>query len=133
MFLWLYRSINRSGLLFRQYPWLRILVKLFTKNINKFLSLLAQSQFKVRGIVSDNHTTKVKAYNILLTTYKYQDKSYKITNPFLSHLNIYLPYDTCHLIKNIRNNLVSKRFFDISAFEFISVNFNISFPPGFVR
>ena len=103
------------------------------QNINKCLSLLAQSQFRVRAIVSDNHTTNVKAYNILLTNYKYQDRNYKITNPILSHQNIYLLFDTCHLIKNIRNNLVSKRFFDIPAFEFISVNFNISFPPGFVR
>ena len=28
---------------------------------------------------------------------------------------------------------MSKRFFDIPAFEFISVNFNISFPPGYIR
>ena len=100
------------------------------QNINKCLSLLAQSQFRVRAIVSDSHTTNVKAYNIHLTNYKYQDKNYKITNPFLSHKNISLLFDTCHLIKNVRNNLVSKRFFDIPAFEFISVNFNISFPPG---
>ena len=36
------------------------------QNINKCLSLLAQSQFRVRAIVSDNHRTNVKAYNILL-------------------------------------------------------------------
>ena len=40
------------------------------QNINKCLSLLAQSQFRVRAIISDNHTTNVKAYNILLTNYK---------------------------------------------------------------
>ena len=93
------------------------------QNIDKCLSLLAESRFRVRAMVSDNHTTNVKAYNILLTNYKYQDKNYKITNPFLSHQNIYLLFDTCHLIKNIRNNLVSKWFFDIPAFVFISVKF----------
>ena len=103
------------------------------QNINKCISLLTQSQFRVRAIISDNHTTNVKAYNLLLTNYKYQDKDYKITNPFLSDQNIYLLFDTCHLIKNIRNNLLSRRFFDIPAFEFISGNFNISFPPGFVQ
>ena len=39
-------------------------------NIEKCLSLLTQSQFRVRVIISDNHTTNVKAYNILLTNYK---------------------------------------------------------------
>ena len=35
------------------------------QNIEKCLSLLTQSQFRVRAIISDNHTTNVKAYNIL--------------------------------------------------------------------
>ena len=103
------------------------------QNIEKCLSLLTQSQFRVRAIISDNHSTNVKAYNILLTNYKFQDKNYKITSPCLSHQNIYLLFDTCHLIKNIRNNLLSKKFFDIPAFEFTSVNINISFPAGFVQ
>ena len=103
------------------------------QNINKCISLLTQSQFRVRAIISDNHTTNVKAYNLLLTNYKYQDKNYKITNPILSDQNIYLLFDTFHLIKNIRNNLLSRRFFDIPAFKFISGNFSISFHPGFVQ
>eukprot|EP00800_Vazella_pourtalesii_P011575 TRINITY_DN2786_c0_g1_i2.p1 TRINITY_DN2786_c0_g1~~TRINITY_DN2786_c0_g1_i2.p1 ORF type:complete len:266 (-),score=6.41 TRINITY_DN2786_c0_g1_i2:131-928(-) len=103
------------------------------QNINKCISLLTQSQFRVRAIISDNHTTNVKAYKILLTNYRCQGKNYKITNPYLSHQNIYLLFDTCHLIRNIRNNLLSKKFFDIPAFEFTSVNFNISFPAGFVQ
>ena len=78
------------------------------QNVEKCFSLLKQSQFRVRTIISD--TTNVKAYNILLTNYKYQDKNYKITNPYLSHQNIYLLFDICHIIKNIRNNLLSKSF-----------------------
>ena len=107
--LWLCRSRSRSSLLFQQYTLLKIPVKLFTKDNEKCLSLLTQSQFRVRAIISDNHTTNVNAYNILLTNYRCQGKNYKITNPYLSHQN-YLLFDTCHLIKNIRNNLLSKSF-----------------------
>ena len=101
-------------------------------NLDKCLLLLTQSQFKIRAIVSDNHTTNVKAYNRLQTNYKIQDKDYEIHNPYHSVENIYLLFDTCHLIKNIRNNLVANKFFDIPSFQFSSVNFNLSFQAGFV-
>ena len=71
-------------------------------NLNTYLLLLKQCRFRVRAIISDNHTTNVKAYNRLLTNYKSQDKDYKITNPYISHENIYLLFDTSLLIKNIR-------------------------------
>ena len=102
-------------------------------NLNTCLLFLTQSRFRVRAIISDNHTTNVKAYNLLLNNYKFQHKDYKIKNPYISDENIYLLFDTCHLIKNIRNNLVAKKFFDIPSFEFSSVNLNISFQAGFVR
>ena len=102
-------------------------------NLNTCLLFLTQSRFRVRAIISDNHTTNVKAYSLLLNNYKFQDKDYKIKNPYISNENIYLLFDTCHLIKNIRNNLVAKKFFDIPSFEFSSVNLNISFQAGFVR
>ena len=102
-------------------------------NLDKCLLLLTQSQFRIRAIVSDNHTTNVKVYNRLQTNYKIQDKDYKIHNPYHSVENIYLLFDTCHLIKNIRNNLVANKFFDIPSFQFSSVNFNLSFQAGFVR
>ena len=41
----------------------------FYKNIEKCLPLLAQSQFRVRAIISDSHTTNMNAYSILLTNY----------------------------------------------------------------
>ena len=121
--LWLCRSGSRSRLLFQPYLLLRIQVKLFTK-ILKCLSLLTQSQFRVKFIISDKHTTNVKVYNIITN---FKTRIIRLL-PYLSHQNIYLLFDTCHLIKNIRNNLLSKDFFDIPAFEFTSVNFNISFP-----
>ena len=37
------------------------------------------------------------------------------------------------MIKNIRNNQVAKKIFDIPSFKFSSVNLNISFQAGFVR
>ena len=43
-------------------------------NLDKCLLLLTQSQLRIRAIVSDNHTTNVKAYNRLQTNYKIQDK-----------------------------------------------------------
>ena len=98
--------------------------------ILKSVSLLTKSQFRVRAFISDDHTANVKAYNILLTNYKFQDKNYKNTNSYLSLQNIYLLFDTCQIIKNIRNNLCQK-VFDIPAFEFTSLNFKISFPAGF--
>ena len=102
-------------------------------NLDKCLLLLTQSRFRIRAIVSDNHSTNVNAYTRLLMNYKVQDKDYKIINPYLPDEYIYLLFDTCHLIKNIRNNLVANKFFDIPSFHFSSVNINISFQSGFVR
>ena len=102
-------------------------------NLDKCLLLLTQSRFRIRAIVSDNHSTNVNAYTRLLMDYKVPDKDYKIINPYLPDKYIYLLFDTCHLIKNIRNNLVANKFFDIPSFHFSSVNINISFQSGFVR
>ena len=95
-------------------------------NLNTCLLLLKLCRFRIRAIISDNHTTNVKAYNRHLTNYKFQDKVYKIKNPYISDENIYLLFDTCYLIKNIINNLVSKFFFLIFNLSNFSVNLDIS-------
>lgn len=66
----------------------------------------------------------------MLKRYPSQDKDYAIVcpnNP--SSQQVYLIFDTVHLIKNIRNNLLAARFFQIPEFshDFIHV------PTGNVR
>ena len=94
---------------------------------------LTETNFQLRAVISDNHSTNVGAYKDLLKMYPIQVKDYAIFNP-KSHLSeIYLIYDTVHLVKNIRNNLLASRFFQIPEFSCIANEISMHVPAGFVR
>ena len=58
---------------------------------------LTESNFQL----SDNHSTNVGAYKDLLKVYPIQGKYYAVFNPKCHLSEIYLIYDTVHLVKNI--------------------------------
>ena len=78
------------------------------------MKTLKNCGFRVRAIVSDNHSANVLAYNLLLKEFGHLDD-----NLFIEHdyQKIYLLHDAVHLIKNVRNNLLNYKRFIFPAFE----------------
>jgi hypothetical protein len=81
----------------------------------KCLKDLQESGFNVRGVVSDDHPTNVLAYKTLLQEFGQSPDDLFIT---LNDQKIYLFYDTVHLIKNVRNNLLNRKRFLFPEFHF---------------
>ena len=76
------------------------------EKISASLHSLAQTGFTVRGIVTDNHNSNVNAFKSLKQKFGKGDQLL-IQHPSNPHKNIYLFFDTPHLIKNVRNNLLN--------------------------
>ena len=79
------------------------------------LKMLHESGFNVRGVVCDDHSTNVNAYTQLLQEYGESTDDLFIT---LDGKKIYLFFDTVHLMKNVRNNLLSRKRFLFPEFNF---------------
>jgi hypothetical protein len=69
----------------------------------------------VRGVVCDDHSTNVSAYKKLLDVFASGPNELFIT---LNDKKIYLFFDTVHLAKNIRNNLLNRKRFLFPEFSF---------------
>ena len=93
------------------------------------ISILNEGKFHVRGVIADNHSTNVKAYKVLVKNFPLDDREYCIKNPSNSAQHIFLMFDTVHLIKNIRNNLISSRFFQVPQFLFNLQDTVFNIPP----
>lgn len=80
---------------------------------------LVKNGFKIRGLVTDNHSANVSAFKILLNNNP-GDKKQFLYLPN-ADFRTYLFFDSVHLIKNIINNLLSakKSFFLV---------FNLKYP-----
>ena len=74
------------------------------------LSLLFQGGFFTRAIISDNHKSNIKLFQTLSKAHSINEKSYCIINPHCNLQHLYLIFDTVHLIKNVRNNLLAHLF-----------------------
>ena len=83
--------------------------------------------FRVRAIVSDNHSANVLAYKLLLKEFDHLDD-----NLFIEHhyQKIYLLHDAVHLIKNVWNSLLHHKRFIFPAFEYDGFEDPISFKDG---
>ena len=91
---------------------------------------LRRSGFQVRGIVADNHSSNVAAFKILLNNNPGDKQHYFI--PPNTESKTYVFFDTVHLIKNIRNNLLHCKKFVFPGFEFQVCGLEISSEPGFI-
>ena len=67
----------------------------------------ANSGFKVRAIVTDNHVTNVNAFKALRTTFSAESDLY--IKHSQNETATYLFFDNVHLIKNIRNNTLNAK------------------------
>ena len=73
--------------------------------ILNLIQFLIKNSFNVRGVVCDNHGSNVSSFTRLLDTHG--EKKGLFIN--VKSQKIYLFFDTAHLIKNIRNNLLNKK------------------------
>ena len=101
-----------------------------SQHIDKNLHVLAEVGIWVRAIVSDNHSSNVKAYTNLREKFS-ADSSYYIQHPS-SDKKVYLFFDNVHLLKNIRNNLLNNKKFVFPSFEFNNMGITISCPGGYI-
>ena len=85
------------------------------KELLDCLNVLQENGFNVRGTVCDNHSTNVLAYKSLLLEHGQNCDDLFI---MLNGRKIYLFYDTVHLIKNVRNNLLNRKRFLFPEFHF---------------
>ena len=96
------------------------------------LKVLNDANFQPRCVISGNHQSNISAFNKLTKKFPIVSKNYCMRNPFTEGI-VYLFFDTVHLIKNVRNNLLSNRFFTIPRVELPLLNSLISVPDGHLR
>ena len=102
------------------------------ENLMDIISKLARIGFNVRGTVCDDHSSNVNAYSKLSKSYG-KDGAYIIHHPtYEGMLKTYLLFDSAHLIKNSRNNLLCGKQLVFPTFEFNNLRDTIYVPNGYV-
>ena len=91
------------------------------------LELLITGGFNVRAVICDNDTANVSAFTKLILQFGEDNESLFIN--FQSQ-KVYLFYDTVHLIKNVRNNLLSKKRLVFPQICFFEFNDDVIVNPG---
>ena len=104
--------------------------KWLAKKMEDNMKTLTDAGFRVRAVVTDNHSTNVTAFSTLLKRFSSSSDSY-FTYP-VNNLKTYLFYDNVHLMKNVRNNLLNGKKFVFPEFKFENNNIKISCPAGYI-
>ena len=86
------------------------------EEIVKAIELLHSIGFKARCVVPDNHLTIVSVYSKILTSNGCDKDDLAVI--LKDGSKVYLFYDSVHLMKNIRNNLLNCKRFIFPAFRF---------------
>ena len=102
-----------------------------SEKISKCLISLGEAGFIVRGIVTDNHSANVNAFSYLRKKYG-NDSELFIRHPSNNGKNTYMFFDSVHLIKNIRNNLLNCKKFVFPPFEYVRNGISIHCPAGYI-
>lgn len=95
--------------------------------ILKCIKTLQDIGYHVRGVVCDNHSSNVSAYRKLLTEFAENTSDLSI---MINNEPIYLFFDTVHLMKNIRNNLLARKRFLFPSFHSDALQNSISVDGG---
>ncbi len=102
------------------------------REVEKAIGLLCKAGFNVRGIVADNHSSNVSAFNILISKFDSDASRLFIHHPE-NESRSYIFFDNVHLLKNIRNNLFNVKKFVFPKFEFkIRDEIVASSPDGYI-
>ena len=89
--------------------------------------LLTIFGFNVRVVICDNHAANVSTLTKLIFQFGEDNESLFIN---LQSQKFYLFYDSVHLIKNVRNNLLSKKWLVFPQFSFFEFNDDVIVNPG---
>ena len=114
-------------------PLTRINHQIVQDGILSCISILNKGNFIIRAVVCDNHSTNVSAYKHLKVLYPCSTRQNAISNPSNPEKYTYLIFDSVHLIKNIRNNLLANKFFQVPPLELKLMDVVINIPPGTIR
>ena len=84
------------------------------------LCSLHNAGFYVRAVITDNHSVNVAAFSLLKKQFSpnNSDEDMFIIHPSEITRKVYLFYDSVHLLKNIRNNLLNAKRFIFPPFLF---------------
>ena len=100
--------------------------------MSNYIDDLTSAEFCVRGIATDNHASNIYAFSSLTATNS--DPHQYTKHPENFGKKTYLFYDTVHIMKNIRNNLLNGEKFVFPKFIYNDgLNFDINFPAGFIQ
>ena len=81
------------------------------QEIDEYCFNLKETGFKIRAVISDDHSANTNAFSHLLKVCD-GDKRYYTYHPVCRRLlKIYVFFDNVHSIENIRNNLVNRKKF----------------------
>lgn len=101
------------------------------ENISANIDNLARAGFCVRGLVADNHSSNVNAFASLKKLFK-SDSNLFFEHPSNGGKRTYMFFDTVHLAKNIRNNLLNAKKFVFPEFSFSHGTIKIDMPNGYL-
>ena len=105
-------------LVVKAVPESKIEGKWLSAQIEESIQSLHEIGFHVRAVISDNHPSNVSAFRNLLSKYGCTSHEHAILHPSTQNRISYLFFDSVHLLKNIRNNLLNSRRFIFPAFEY---------------
>ena len=93
---------------------------------------LIQAGFCVRGIVTDNHSANINAFSSLVKTFN-SESNLDIEHAQNHGKKTYLFYDSVHLVKNIRNNLLNGKKFVFPKFIYNDdLHISVHCPAGYI-
>ena len=113
-------------------PIVRLSHQLICNSILNCLSVLSQGNFVIRAIIAENDRTNLSAFQHVSKAYPITGKPNCIRNPHRSSQHIFLMFDTVHLIKNVRNNLLASRSFQVPHCRLVVSDKLHEFPAGAV-
>ena len=112
-------------------PEVTISGKWLSEQISDSISSLSLSGFKIRGVVTDNHQANVNAFSLLHSKFGNQSNLF-IYHPDSPNIKIYLFYDSVHIVKNIRNNLLHCKKFVFPSFTYNIKDDVYNCPAGYI-
>ena len=109
-------------------PGVSINGEMVKQEIEESLQTLKAARFNVRAIITDNHSTNVSGYSKLSEKYGTgADDDFFI---YYEGSKIYLMYDSVHLIKNVRNNLLNSKRFVFPPFSYEGLKDTVNLTGG---
>ena len=97
---------------------LEVTGKWLKEQLDDCIFKLKERGFRVRAVVADNHKSNVSAFTSMLKEYGGEGDISIFHPAYKNELKTYLFYDMVHIIKNVRNNLLSSKKFVFPDFKF---------------